>query len=208
VTRFDENTRNGIEVDGSGFITVIGTVMDAAAGTGTVVVKRNDDAGLYISQSGNAPPQNVITGLVSYASPNGTAGIHILAGSNVKLRSSVSLANVHAGVRVDMGPANSVDISKIDLGSANDGNNIVQEPLGMNPNGGAGICLSLKTNSGATLSAQGNSFETNDCATTAAALTINKVDCSGFVDLGLADVTGGPDAGVANKIDVSKCTHP
>jgi hypothetical protein len=78
----------------------------------------------------------------------------------------------------------------------------------MNPNGGAGICLSLKTNSGATLSAQGNSFETNDCATTAAALTINKVDCSGFVDLGLEDVAGGPDAGVANKIDVSKCTHP
>jgi hypothetical protein len=207
VTRFDENTRNGIEVDGSGFITVTGTVMDAAAGTGTVLARANDDAGLYISQSGNTPAQNVITGLVSYASPNGLAGIHLLAGSNVKLRNSVSLANVHAGVRVDMGPAGSNDISKIDLGSANDGGNTVQAALGMSPNGGAGLCLSLKTNSSATLSAQGNVFETSNCARAPTSLTINKVDCTGFVDLGLENI-GTADAGVANAIDVTKCTHP
>jgi hypothetical protein len=209
VTRFDDNTLHGIEVDGSGFITVTGTVMDAAAGTGTVVARRNGDAGLRISQSGNTTPQSVVSGLVSYASPNGQAGIHIFAGSSVKLRNSVSLANAHAGIRVDTsGATGSNDISKIDLGSAADnGNNIVQAALGMNPNGGAGICLSLKTNSGATLSARGNVFEANDCAATAAGLTINKVDCSGFVDLGLEDV-GTADAGVPNTIDVSKCTHP
>ncbi len=208
VTRFDENTLHGIEVDKSGFITVTGTVMEAAAGTGTVVAKANYDAGLRISQTDNTSPQNLINGLVSYASPNGKAGVHIFAGSNVKLRSSVSLANVHAGIRIDIGPTGSNDISKIDLGSASDGNNTVQSPLGMNPNGGAGICLSLKTNSGAILSAQGNVFGSNNCATTVAALTINEVDCAGFVDLGLEDVIGGPDAGVANAIDVTKCTHP
>jgi hypothetical protein len=219
VTRFDENTRHGIEVDGSGFVTLTGTVTDAVAGTGTVVVRANDNAGLWIAQTGNNPPQNVVSGLVSFASPHGPAGIEILAGSNLKLRSSVSLANAQAGVRVEVGSGSSTDagaaasndISMIDLGSAaEDGKNVFQASLGMNPNGGAGICLSMKANLGATLSARGNVFEANNCATTAAPLTANKVDCislSGVLDLGFETV-GIPDGGVPNAIDVLKCTHP
>jgi hypothetical protein len=68
----------------------------------------------------------------------------------------------------------------------------------------------MKANLGATLSARGNVFEANNCATTAAPLTANKVDCislSGVLDLGFETV-GIPDGGVPNAIDVLKCTHP
>jgi hypothetical protein len=66
-------------------------------------------------------------------------------------------------------------------------------------NAAAGICLQARPNAG-TLAAQGNTFETSNCATTAAVLTINRGACGGFNDLGVV--------GVGNDINVAMCTHP
>jgi len=210
-THFDNNTLHGILVDGGGFITLTGAVTSATAGTGTVTASNNFDAGLWVSQTpGGTPPQNVVDGLVAYASTNGN-GIHLHGGSNVELRNSVSLANALAGVIVSPNLGNN-EISMIDLGSTTDagadyGNNVFQEPRGMNPNGQAGICLAVKANTG-TLSAQGNTFGANNCAMAAAALSINRGSCGN----GAAGCTGGIcDLGIIfaqNDIDVSKCTHP
>jgi hypothetical protein len=198
-THFNSNTNHGINIDGLGSITVTGVVTNAIAGTGTVTANANHFAGLWISQTGANPPLNTITGLVSYASTNGAAGIHLIAGSNVKVRSSVSLANANNGVLVTGPMGAAVDISKIDLGTATDGNNTFQEPLGMNPNGGVGICLNVPRNSGQ-LAAQGNTFGSTNCSTTAGVLTANRF-CGGGADVGIVTAMG-------NSIDTTMCTHP
>lgn len=210
-THFDGNTSHGILVDGTGYLTLTGSVTNAQAGEGTVTANGNFVAGLWIGQTpGNAVPQNVITGLVSYGTTNGN-GMRFLAGSNVKLRNSASLAAVNgSGIDVSFTTVSGVrnnDVSKIDLGAAGDpGNNYVQNVAGAGNNGAAGICLDLSPNSG-TLKAQGNQFRTANCASQAAQLTANKKGCGNAACAGgLCDV--GYTSSVGNTIDTTMCTQP
>jgi hypothetical protein len=212
-TQFDANTNHGILVDGSGSITLTGVVTSATAGTGTITTNGNNEAGLWIAQTpGTAAtpaPENVVTGLVSFGNTPGN-GIRIVAGSNIKLRSSAALGNSASGVYISsagVGPGGSNDISHIDLGTpatagvaASYGNNTLQEPLGSaGHNVGVGICLETRAGAG-TLLAAGNIFGASDCATAATDLTVNAT-CTLGVDLGITTAVG-------NDIDVSQCTHP
>jgi hypothetical protein len=203
---FDANTSHGILVDGSGYVTLTGAVTSATAGAGTVTANANFAAGLWVSQTPGAPPPNVITGLVSFGATSGN-GMRFLAGSNVKLRGSVSLNNQASGVLVS-GAAASNDVAQIDLGNPTGGdygNNTFQEPAGSANNGGAGICLSLTANSGTLLGA-GNVFGAVNCAAGTGMLTINRgacgnAACAGRIcDLGVI--------GPGNDINVARCVHP
>jgi len=201
-THFDANSNHGILVDASGSITLTGSVTTIGPpATGTVTTNGNFAAGLWIQQRAGAP-QNVINGLVSFASTNGN-GMRFVTPSNVKLRNSVATGNFANGVLVSGVGAPPDDISKIDLGLASNppdyGNNTLQAVQGSGNNGATGLCLQVRANAG-TLNAAGNTFGTNNCANTAAALTISKGSCPAGFDLGLF--------GANNNIDTTKCTHP
>ena len=206
---FDQNTNHGILVDTNGSIAVAGVVTGGVSGTGTVTTNNNYAAGVWIEQTPGSPPLNSIDGLVSFANTNG-AGMRIVAGSNVQLRNSALVGNQGNGVIVSAGAAAAAsnDISMIDLGAGMDaggtfGRNTLQEPLGSGNNGGAGICLEVKVNSG-TLRAEGNIFGAVDCAVGGGALKLNSGACGnaactgGVCDLGVVTTTG-------NDFDVSVC---
>jgi hypothetical protein len=207
-THFDSNAGHGILVEGGGSVTVNGTVSNAAAGTGSVTANLNDLAGAWIEQGVANPPENAITGLVAFGSTSGY-GLRLVAGSNVKLRSSAALANQLSGVIVSSSTTFATDdISKIDLGAVSDagvsfGGNTFQGTLATAKNGGAGLCLATRANSG-TLHAEGNTFEGVNCATTAVALPLNAAGCDngacagGVCDLGIT--------AAGNTIDVATCT--
>ncbi|MDP9001458.1 MAG: hypothetical protein M3O46_15260, partial [Myxococcota bacterium] len=207
-THFDANSTHGVLVDSGGSIRITGTVTDATGGVSTVTTSRNFFAGVSIQQTAAAPPANTITGLASFASPNGN-GIRIVAGSNVRVRDSISLNNQLSGVFVTTGGTTSNDISNIDLGTGVDaggtfGGNTFQEPFSSPArNTAAGVCLSVMPNAGS-LHAAGNVFGAVNCATTAGTLTLDLGGCDnsmctgGVCDLGIVTTTG-------NDIDVSMC---
>jgi hypothetical protein len=207
-THFDSNTEDGILVEGGGSVTVTGAVSNAAAGIGSVTANLNYLAGAWIEQTVANPPENAITGLVAFGSTNGY-GLRFFAGSNVKLRSSVALANQLSGVIVSRSATLATDdISTIDLGAVTDagvsfGGNTFQGTLASAKNGGAGLCLATRANAGI-LHAEGNTFEGVNCATTAAALPLNAAGCDngactgGVCDLGIT--------AAGNTIDVATCT--
>jgi hypothetical protein len=118
---------------------------------------------------------------------NGAGGIHILAGSKVKVRNSVALANGLNGV-VITNAANTAagnDLSGIDLGVMTDlGHNILQASIGSNPNFGAGLCVRPGVTAGAqTLTAMGNVFTgPRDCAQATPGAVVRAATCAGRVD--------------------------
>jgi hypothetical protein len=209
-SHFDANTNHGILVDENGSVTITGTVIDGATGTGTVTTNANYLAGIWIEQTPGTPPLNSISGVVSFGNTNGN-GMRFVGGSNVKLRNSVLLGNQVNGLIVSAGagaPGN--DITTIDVGTTGGagttfGGNTLQGALGFGNNSGAGLCLDMGDNAG-TLKAAGNVFEANNCATGAHALHFNAGGCDnlacagGVCDLGITDGTG-------NDIDVTMCTH-
>jgi hypothetical protein len=213
-TSFSGNSAHGILVEGTAFVLVTGAVTSVPDGTGSVVVHGNASAGVWIQQTpgATAPPQNVFDGLVASSNTTGN-GMRIVAGSNVKVRNSVFLANGGNGVVVSTGgtatsPSN--DIHLIDLGTSgpggSNGGNVFQAPLGSSNNGRAGICLNVAAGSG-TLNAAGNAFQAADCSSSTATLSLNGKSClnnatlcpGGVCDLALTAATG-------NGFDVSTCT--
>jgi hypothetical protein len=205
-TQFDANTNHGIFVDTDASITLTGVITSITAGTGTVTTNGNFAAGIWVQQRPGTPPANLITGLISFGNTNGN-GLRFFGGSNVRVRDSAALGNADNGLLVssNLGTIGGDDISKIDLGTAADagagyGSNTFQEALGAaGHNAGDGICLDVRANTG-TLHAEGNTFGSADCATTATALTVEEGACGNGSDLGIV--------GAGNDIDVSLCTHP
>jgi len=209
-SHFDSNTNHGILVDQNGSVTITGTVIDGAMGTGTVTTSRNYLAGIWIEQTPGTPPLNTITGVASFGNTNGN-GMRFVGGSNVKLRGSVLLGNQVNGLIVSAGaggPGN--DISNIDVGTVGGGGstlggNTLQGALGLGNNGGAGLCLDVGNNAG-TLEAAGNIFEGENCATTVHALHFNAGSCDNLTCTGgVCDV--GITNGMGNDVDVTLCTR-
>jgi hypothetical protein len=201
--KFSGNSGPGIFVSAGGSVT-IGT--DQASLSPAAISESNIEAGLFILQTpGATVPQNTVYNLQALNSVTGN-GIIIFGGSTLELRKSQMGGNLESGILVETytnGAAKSDDVSKIDLGtSSSAGGNTFQYADGgtFKPNGGAGICLDLSSNAGQTLSAQGDIFGTDDCATTASALTMS-ISCSGGVDIAILR-SGSTDA-----INASLCTQ-
>ena len=198
---FNGNSSHGILVDTSGQLTLTGA--PGAAGAGTVTTSQNYVAGLWMQQSNVASaPASSITGLVCFGNTNGN-GVRILAGSNVKVRKTVSLGNAGSGMLVSTAVVGKVrvnDVSKIDLGTATDaGGNTFQASLGQNPNLGTGICMSADANAGA-LSAAGNVFSGGrDCSMANAGKLTLSAACGGHTDVGVM--------GAGNSINAASCTY-
>jgi hypothetical protein len=205
-TAFNDNTQHGIQVEGSGSVTITAA---RTALTSTVECRANYSAGLAIAQTpGLNVPANAIDGLVSFGSTLGN-GIRLEGGSNVKMRNTASVGNAGSGVIVATsvigGIRNNV-LANIDLGVMSEPGGNVFQTVGQAANGAAGICLQVDANSG-TLSARGNVFApAKNCATTAASLTFDAATCAASPDLGLSPSGGGATTG--NDIDVLQCTHP
>lgn len=212
-TRFNGNSQHGILVDGSGSITITG----ATSGTsGTITANENFVAGLWIGQTPTttgSPPINVINGLVT--SNNGTAasganGIHLLGGSNVKIRNSISLANKGNGLVITpfvAGASRNSNIGSFDLGTnatTDAGKNVFQALSTAGPNLGTGICLAIDPvatgGSPQTLKAEGNTFEGKDCSTSSPGAIVKTNRCNGAGDISSNNTT--------NVIDVANCTAP
>ena len=207
-TIIQNNKEYGISVTGPGEVNVMNGVPDitpAPNGAGTIIVRGNTAGGVSIAQSGTGLRVNDITGLVSWN--NKGPGLRILAGSKLKLRKSVLLANAGSGLVVnqtDNTPAGN-DTSGIDLGKAFDaGANVLQmtTAAGNHPNTESGLCVQLAETQGAhAVSALGNVFSGKNCATTAGALT-KATACSQQVDLALPMVNGTPVT-----VDTTLCTQ-
>ena len=200
---FNGNTLNGIEVSDLGVLNITGVPVTTPAitGLGTVVASGNSRDNIFIGQTpGMAPSVGTIDGVVAWNSTN-NAGIEIVAGSMVKLRNSVALANQTDGVLITTADATTAGeaVSGIDLGtSASFGHNVLQEAQGATAaadqsNLGAGLCLQLDMNSGAqSLAAAGNVFAGPvDCSkpTPGAGLKKNAT-CANRVDEGIVLSTG------------------
>jgi hypothetical protein len=198
----------GISVQGGAAIKLTGVPDANAPDKGTIVVLKSLGPGVAISQIagiGGAPALNDIFGLVSYgngAGANGGSGLRATYISNVKLRSSVLLANKSHGVHV--ATADGFGPLAVDLGSAADaGHNVVQHANAQgNINLGAGVCLSPGGAVNLTLPARGNVFGLSDCAITAATLVKG--------NNGQGACSQGRDYGIdlnnpTNTIDVTMC---
>ena len=202
-----EECGNGIAVTGGGGIKIAGVPDAASTDKGTIVVQKNLGPGIVITQGGLLPgpaPLCDVFGVVSFG--NGTAnagsGLRVSYTSNVRLRSSVFLANKTHGVHVI---AADVGLLAFDMGTASEpGLNVVQR---LNVQGsinlGTGICLSPGNGANLTIPARGNVFGTGkDCSTTAATLvqTANGPNaCASGRDIGIDTVNP------TNNIDVSLC---
>ena len=204
---FNGNGEHGILVTGGGSLSISGSVNPA------VIVDSNYIAGLFIEQTpvtGGTPPENDVSYLQATNSVT-TNGIHVYAGSSLKLRNSVTGGNAENGIAVttyDKGEATqSDDVSAIDLGSINGltpdyfGLNTFQYASGgaFDPNGGAGICLDLTTTAAQTLSAAGNIFELVDCSTSSPPAIKHSAHCKDATDVA---VTG---TGTTNSVLVTNC---
>jgi hypothetical protein len=201
-SHFDSNSAHGIFVTGNGSVTITGVA--GTGGAGTVTANGNTLAGVWIEQvPATNPAANSITGLVAWA--NSGNGIRVLGGSSLTLRQSYVLANGQNGIMVSTYNANvtiSNSVAHMDFGASGSvGANTLQASLGQNPNGGAGICLSIARNSGATLKAQGNVFSgPRDCSKPSAGTLTRNATCANAVDVSVR--TNG---GTSNNIDVTTC---
>jgi hypothetical protein len=191
-TSFNANTENGIRVTDLGTLIVAGV----STGDGTVVARGNALANVFINHTpGMAPAVSVIDGVLALGSQSGDGGIQILGGSRVRLRNSVALGNVEAGVIISSADATAAGnaLAEIDLGSADQpGHNLLQAALGSNANGGAGLCVQLAEAAGAqTLAAAGNVFSgPRDCAQPAAGMVVKGTACTTRVDEAVVPATG------------------
>jgi hypothetical protein len=192
------NNDYGIAIKDTGSLTVGGTLNPA------VTASSNTHSGLFIEQTpssgSSAPPANVISNFAAIS--NAITGIHVYAGSSLKLRTSALQGNSENGIWVETytsGVTKSDDLSNIDLGTTSDnGGNTLQYSTGSQPNGGAGICLALTAAANQTLNAAGNKFEAANCATTADTLT-KGTTCTGSVDYAITGINP------TNSINLTKC---
>ncbi len=208
---FDNNTQHGIRVGELGSLSIAGAqpTEGTSGWSGNVEARANTVAGLFIAQNnpdGGAVPGNEITGLLTYATSAGN-GMHLEAGSVVRVRNSVSLANRGSGVIVPNYQSLTrivTDPAGIDLGtdtSAQAGHNVLQAALGSNGNVGAGICLAVTAGTGATLEAQGNVFTgPRDCSTPDAGTLSRARLCTSQVDVAIQ----GPQVN-SNTVRVDSC---
>ncbi len=217
-TQFTANTGKGIEVRGQAQVNVNGTPSQVAPGEGTVVVKSNSLAGVFVEQllvaSGSTGPAGMtMTGLVSTL--NGGSGMQLFGGSGVKVRSSYLSKNSIHGVLISTDPgfvnggSGSNDgnaLERLDFGAASDlGHNVLQDAA--NPNTLKGLCLELTggNGTGGLLKLEGNAFAnsgvTVDCSQIAGSLPATG-DCADQGPLG--DSGRNP----RNDLDVAQCTIP
>ena len=133
-----------------------------------------------------------------------------LAGSKIKVRNSIFLANSGNGIRIASAGATPAanSLAGIDLGvtgaaAGNASRNTLQAPVGSNPNIGAGICVNLATGAGAqTLVAVGNQFAGRDCTATAPGAIRTSTSCTGATDFGVTVATG-----TTVTVSTSTCTQ-
>ena len=217
-TQFAANTGNGIEVRGQAQVNVNGTSSQLTPGEGTVVIKSNSLAGIFVEQllvaSGATGPTGMtMTGLVSTL--NGGSGMQLFGGSGVKVRSSYISKNSIHGVLISTDPgfvnggsgANDGNaLERLDFGAASDlGHNVLQDAA--NPNTLKGLCLELTggNGTGGLLKLEGNVFAnsgvTVDCSQIAGSLPASG-DCAAQGPLG--DSGRNP----RNDFDVVQCTIP
>ena len=161
-TLFTTNVSYGIEVTGNGTLNVTGTPgAPVPSNNGTVVTSFNSQAGLHVAQAvGGTGGTCVINGIVSWGNSN--YDMFVQGGSKFKLRNSV-LGVAPQGIRITNNGASN-DLTQIDLGTAADfGKNWIQMPNGaLGFHSGAGICIVMQANLGATLTlnAAGNHMVT------------------------------------------------
>ena len=217
-TQFTANTGNGIEVRGQAQVNVNGTPSQLTPGEGTVVVKSNSLAGVFVEQllvaaGATGPAGMTMTGLVSTL--NGGSGMHLFGGSGVKVRSSYISKNSVHGVLISTDPgfvnggSGSNDgnaLERLDFGAAADlGHNVLQDAA--NPNTLKGLCLELTSGNGTggLLKLEGNVFAnsgvTVDCSQIAGSLPATG-DCAAQGPLG--DSGRNP----RNDFDVVECSIP
>ncbi|MFL5305526.1 MAG: hypothetical protein ACJ8F1_09940 [Polyangia bacterium] len=217
-TLFANNASHGIEVSGTGSVSVTGTPgTPVPSNAGTVVCTGNTTAGIRINQTPGAAGlvTNSINGLVSWQNSN--YGMRLFGGSKVKVRNSQFLGNTQYGVIVGSGTntPEGNDLSGLDLGSAGDpGKNYVQVPLGAaGLNASGGLCVALTACTGAcitggplteNLSAQGNFMVSAtgnlqvDCSSSTSAIT--KGTCGGLRSDGI-----NAAAAITTTVDIAGC---
>ncbi|MGO9832631.1 MAG: hypothetical protein ACLP1X_00295 [Polyangiaceae bacterium] len=202
--QFNQNTQNGILVDGAGSVTITGT---PSGTTGSVVANANLVDGIDIHQT--VATASTITGLVAMG--NAEDGARFYGPSSVQVRGSIFLGNTNNGVNVlpEGAGANENDVAAIDLGTAvSAGGNTFQSAT--TPNAFAGICLNIGTGASQTLQAQGNIWGAGDggalnCGA-AGTLTENTgKGCSGGVDIGGSGLSATVTA-TSNGVDVASCS--
>lgn len=197
---FKSNGASGVQVGGTGSVTISGLLGNSPPSSATVLMDGNTVAGLYISQTPNSgAPVCDVKGLavVNTGAAGVGDGIAVTGGSGLKLRSSYSLSNALNGVSLIPGN-NSTDYSAVDLGASNVdwGLNFLQDGT----NQGAGLCVNFSVSLNANVKALGNNFGKNlDCSTTAAVLT------HGNCKAGNKDTVGVVGNFNLNTVNVSKC---
>jgi hypothetical protein len=197
------NSEHGISVSGRGNVELLGAPSGTPGqGGGSLQVRGNAEAGLHIAQDLTVAigqrKINDVDGLVAHA--NRGAGLRVRGGSRLKLRRSVLLANGGAGVLIESAAAGAAgnDVSGIDLGASGDpGKNVLQTPLGSNPNTGAGICIDLSVGVGAvSVKARGNTFATAsgalDCSLATPPAKIAIAPTCGRFNVGVDAAAGTP----------------
>jgi hypothetical protein len=206
-TSFESNTQSGIAVTGAGVLNITGAAV--TGGGRTVVCQNNVNGNVDFAQTPvTATPTSTIDGLYSWASTSGD-GLHVLAGSKLKVRNSVFQANGGNGIRIASAGASAAanSLANIDLGmsgSSNFGRNVLQTQAGSDPNVGAGLCIDLATDAGAqSLSALGNLFAGRDCTTSSPGAITASASCTGATDLGVV-----PRTGTTVTVNTNNCTQP
>ena len=209
-TTFESNTQSGIAVTGAGVLNITGA--SVTGGKRSVIVQNNVNGNVDFGQTPvAATPVSTLDGLYSWASTQGD-GLRILAGSKIKVRNSIFLANGGNGIRIASAGASAAanSLAGIDLGvtpvatAGNAGRNTLQAQAGSNPNVGAGICIDLAANAGAqALVAVGNQFAGLDCTTTTPGAIRTSTSCTGATDLGVTVA-----AGTTVTVNTTTCTQP
>jgi hypothetical protein len=184
-TSFSGNTGAGIAVVGTGGLDVTGNPgNNARNGQGTVAVTGNRGGGLFIGQQPNAKAVR-LTGVVVFDHPQ-SAGIQVVSGSNLRLRSSVVLNN-GTGVLLAAAGQNQV-FDRVDLGTETEpGQNVLQDRgPGATPNRNGGICFGDPVNQEPqVVNAQGNRFSPQvNCAAQAGTLVFSD-SCTMAIDVQL-----------------------
>ena len=198
---FASNAGEGVLVDSNGSVSFTG--VPGTGGAGTIVMHDNGTNGITIaSTAGIGGSGSTLTGVVLWH--NTSEGAQISGGASVTVRSSIALDNGDNGILVVAGTTVSIanPLANIDLGSAHNGLNTVQDTT--NPNGAVGICNGVSGTVAvpAALNAQGNTFDGHDCSLSASSsITLSSNNCAtgtGF-DVGLK--------GTNASISTTYCTN-
>jgi hypothetical protein len=184
---FASNAGEGVLVDSNASVAFMGA--PGTGGAGTLVMHDNATNGIRISATpAIGSGGSTLTGVVLWH--NTGEGAELVAGATVTVRSSVALENGDNGILIS--PSTTVSltnpVANIDLGSAHDGMNVVQDAT--TGNSAAGICNGVTGTQlvPAALNAQGNTFDSHDCSissSSAVVLTTNNCATGTGVDVGI-----------------------